>query len=464
MARTRNTLLAAVIKETGWPQTQAATHFVRVAAEHGADELLSVTRSHIAMWISGTRPEGRATHILCETLSRRLGRVVTPAQIGLAPVEAAEPTAARGWDVGRDTVAALVDLGDAYMDMNRRQALKSSAYSLAGATLPPDRWWDETLDRAQARRAVSRLTVTPAHVEGVRDAMRFYSRQDQRLGGRAGRDALIAYIRSDVASYMSASFPSEQIRREFMTAAAELVYLAAWTAFDSSEHALAQNTFDLALQLAAEADDAPLAGHILRAAAHQAVDLGHPARAMELATGSMSSRRYSLASPREKALLGVVHARALAADRQKTAALAALRCAEGDLGNADGTEDPARVFFFAEASLAHETACTLRDLGDLKGAEAEFKRSVRTRALPIAARTHAVTLGYLGDVQVRQGHLDLACTTWSTALDTMTGIQSGRARDTVVQMRRALSPVRNRGGSAAAELDARAREMLRSVG
>ncbi|MFI0776274.1 Tat pathway signal protein [Streptomyces sp. NPDC021212] len=462
MARTRNTALAAVIKETGWPQTQVAAHFVRVAAEHGADELLSVTRSHIAMWISGTRPEGWATHILCETLSRRLGRVVTPTQIGLAPVEAA--VAARGWDVGMDTVAALVDLGDAYMDMNRRQALKTSAYSLAGAALPPDRWWGESLDRARARKAVSRLTVTDAHVEGVRAAMRFYSRQDQRLGGRAGRDALIAYIRSDVASYMGARFPNDQLRQDFVAAAAELVYLAAWMAFDSSEHAIAQRTFALALRLAAEAGDAPLAGHILRAAAHQAVDLGHPARAMELADGSMDSQRYSLASPREKALLGVVHARALAADRQKTAALAALRRAEDDLSHADGTEEPARVFFFGEASLAHETACTLRDLGDLKGAEAEFKRSVRTRALPIAARTHAVTLGYLGDVQVRQGHLDLACATWSTALDTMTGIQSGRARDTVVRMRRALSPVRLRGGSTAAVLDERAREILRGIG
>ncbi|WP_324290592.1 hypothetical protein [Streptomyces sp. H27-H5] len=74
-----------------------------------------------------------------------------------------------------------------------------------------------------------------------------------------------------------------------------------------------------------------------------------------------------------------------------------------------------------------------------------------------------MTLGYLGDVQVRQGHLDDACQTWTRALDAMAGIRSGRARDTVVQMRRSLSPVKGRGGHMAADLDQRARELLAHV-
>ncbi|WP_342456222.1 Tat pathway signal protein [Streptomyces sp. G7(2002)] len=463
MARTRNTLLASVIKETGWPQTQVAAHVVRVAAENGADELRSVSRSHIAMWISGTRPEGVATHILCETLSRRLGRVITPEQIGLAPAEPA-PAMPSTWDL--DTVTALVNLGDEdNMDMNRRQLLAATAYSAVGTALPPSGWWERAAEQARTRRPLTPFIVSSAHVDAVREAMAFYSRQDQRLGGQAGRSALIAYLKSDVTDYLSSRFASEEVRREFASAASELTYLAGWTAFDSSNHSKAQKAFRVAFHLAAEADDAPLAGHILRAAAHQAVDLGHPQRALELAEGSVERSRYHLATPRERALLGVVHARALAAARRKTEALAALRLAESDLSKAKGGgEEPARVFFFAEASLAHETAATLRDLGDLKGAESEFKRSVRTRALPLAARTHAVTLGYLGDVQVRQGQIDAACATWQQALDTMSGIQSGRAREVVVRMRQALSPVRGRGGSAAAELDRRARAMLRGIG
>ncbi|MGW5679913.1 Tat pathway signal protein, partial [Streptomyces sp. NPDC003860] len=262
-------------------------------------------------------------------------------------------------------------------------------------------------------------------------------------------------------------FTSEPLRRELTSAAAELAYLAGWMGFDGGEHALAQRYFTIAVRLAAEADDAPLTGHTLRAMAHQAVDLGHPTQGLQLAEASVAQRRYTLAHPREKALLGVVHAKALAAAGQRKPALAALLRAEDDLRQADATssdDEPGRVFFFGEASLAHETACTLRTLGDLTGAEKEFRRSVRTRRVQQHARTHAVTLGYLGAVQARRGHLDAAITTWNQALDTMNGIQSGRARDTVVQMRRALSPLRGRGGATATALDDRARQILGRVG
>lgn len=245
-----------------------------------------------------------------------------------------------------------------------------------------------------------------------------------------------------------------------LSAAAELAYLAGWMAFDNAEHATAQRYFTGAVKLAAEADDPPMAAHVLRAMAHQAVDLGHPQHALELAAASVDGRRYALASPRERSLLGVVHARALAAAGEKKAAAAALLRAEDDLRAADVSDEPARVFFFTEASLAHETACTLRDTGDLTGALAQFRRSVRTRQAAAFARTHAVTLGYYGAVQARQGAIEEACATWNRALDAMDGVHSGRARQTAVTMRSALSPYRQRGVRAVNETDARAAVVL----
>jgi hypothetical protein len=175
----------------------------------------------------------------------------------------------------------------------------------------------------------------------------------------------------------------------------------------------------------------------------------------------MDGKRYGLACPRERALFGVVHARALAATGRKQAAVAALVRAETDLTSATpGGEEPGRVFFFGEASLAHETACTLRDIGDLPGAVREFKRSVRTREAATFTRTHAVTLGYLGAVQARQGAIEEACDTWSSALDMMDGIRSGRVRQAVRDMRSGLSPFRSRGVRAAADVDARASSYL----
>ncbi|MEV7245104.1 Tat pathway signal protein [Streptomyces sp. NPDC093248] len=458
MGRTRNTRLEAVIQEWGVSQRQLAARFRAVAAENGATELLRYDQSRIARWIGGAIPEGRAAHILAETLSRGLGRTITLTDIGLAPDDAADPQAP-AWSV--DTLATLATLGSTDMDIARRQVLAQSAYSVAGLALPSETWWQEAADRARTRKPLSQHTVTAEDVASVREMTAFLSQRDQQRGGRGvGRAALVAYLRTDVAELLAARFPSDNLRLDMTSAAAELAYLAGWTSFDAGEHPIALRWLTLATQLAEEAGDAPLAGHVLRAMAHQAVDLHQPAEAVRLAEGSLSGRRYTEACWREKALLGVVHARGLAAAGDKKRAAVALNRAESDLGRASDTGDePARVWFFGEASLAHETAAALRDLGDLKGAEREFKRSVRTRRRQFK-RTHSVTLGYLGEVQVRQGQLDAACATWHQALDTMTGVQSGRARETVVQMRRALSPVLRRGGGPAADLDARARAVL----
>ncbi|MFF4448226.1 Tat pathway signal protein [Streptomyces sp. NPDC001502] len=350
------------------------------------------------------------------------------------------------------------------MDPERRQTLKGAAFSLAGLVTPPEQWWEGSLSATVTRPATTGRPVGAEDVAGVREMTQLLSQREQRRGGADGRAALVAYLRTDVAAYLEGRFSHADVRRDMFTAAGELAYLAGWTSFDASEHVLAQKWFDLALQISAEADDAPLAGHILRAKAHQTLDLGHPAQALQLAEASLAHRRYRQACHRERALLGVVHARALACAGRRQQALTALLSAEDDLRRAEPADgEPARVFFFSEASLAHETARTLQALGDLHGAERQFVRSVRTRRAQPFARTHSVTLGLLGAVQIQRGAVDAACATWTQALDAMEGVQSGRARDTVVQMRRALSPYRARGGAALALLDDRARAVISRV-
>ncbi|MGH3327646.1 MAG: Tat pathway signal protein [Streptomycetales bacterium] len=358
-----------------------------------------------------------------------------------------------------DTLTALTDLGSLDLDMDRRRALGAAAYSVAALALPANSWWTQMAGRG-SRRTGGRK-VGRGDVEAVRDMVSLFSRVDQRRGGGHARAAVVQYLTSDVAGYLGGSYSDDRVRREMFSAASELAYLSGWMAFDNAEHSIAQYYFTSAVKLAAEADDPPMAGHVLRAMAHQAVDLGHGRQAFDLAAASMEGMRYALASPRERALFGVVYARTLAATRQRQTAAAALLRAEDDLAAVrPGDEEPNRMFFFQEASLAHETACTLRDCGDLRGAVSEFGRSVRTRKSSTFTRTHAVTLGYLGTVQVRQGNIEEACGTWSRALDAMDGVHSGRTRQTAADMRSALSPFRRRGIRAATELDARAAAYL----
>ncbi|MFM9445114.1 Tat pathway signal protein [Streptomyces acidiscabies] len=456
--RSRNIKLADVLTEAGWSHAQAAAAFVRVAMENDAQECAGVGRSHVSHWVRGTQPSGRAPDILCEALSRRLGRAVTASEIGLAGPSAPSDVAL---DWRTDTLAALADLGRVDADMERRHLLGAATYSVAALALPAGSWWTQMAEQGSGRSTSAGRRVGRSDLEAVRDMVSFFSRVDQRRGGGHARTAVVQYLLSDVAGYLRGSFPDDHVRRDMFSSASELAYLSGWMAFDNAEHSTAQRHFSVAVRLAAEADDPPMAGHILRAMAHQAVDLGHRQEALDLASASMDGQRYTSASPRERALLGVVHARSLAASGQKSDAAAALLRAEDDLASATtGDDEPNRVFFFQEASLAHETACTLRDSGDLPGALREFRRSVRTRKSSTFTRTHAVTLGYLGAVQARQGGIEDACASWSRALDAMDGVHSARTRQTAIDMRRALSPFRSRGIRAASEVDARAASYL----
>ncbi|MFC5721299.1 Tat pathway signal protein [Streptomyces gamaensis] len=456
-ARRRNVKLAAVLDETSWSHAQLAMAFVRVAIEHGARELAGVGRSHVSHWVGGTQPSGRAPELLCETLSRRLKRVVTPQEIGLAATSDSPGPV----DWCADTLVTLAELGSADVDMERRRALGTAVYSAAALVLPGDAWWQRMAERGSRRSVPGARRVGRGDVEAVRDMVSAFSRLDQRRGGGHARTAVVQYLVSDVAGYLTGRYGDDGVRRQMFSAASELAYLSGWMAFDNAEHPVAQRYFSLAVKLAAEADDAPMAGHVLRAMAHQAVDLGHARGALELSAAAVEGRRYTEATPRERALTGVVHARGLAVTGQRAAAAAALLRAEDDLASArPGDEEPGRVFFFQEASLAHQTACTLRDSGDLKGAAGQFRRSVRTRKASAFTRTHALTLGNLGSVQVRQGDFEEARRTWSQALDAMDGVRSGRTRQTARDIRAGLVPFRKRGVREAAELDARAAAYL----
>ncbi|MFQ6328293.1 hypothetical protein ACLMAL_19410 [Nocardia sp. CWNU-33] len=198
--------------------------------------------------------------------------------------------------------------------------------------------------------------------------------------------------------------------------------------------------------------------------AHQAIDLGHFPEGLRLAEASVSGTRYQAACPRERALLKVVHAKALSAAGYVAESAKALLEAEQDLSAAsDSDREPARVFFFSEASLAHETACALRDAGNLVGAAEQFQRSVRKRKATTFTRTHAVTLGYLGTAQARSGELESACATWTSALSAMERVQSGRTRNVARDIRATVAPYLGRVAGVN-EIDDRAAEYLAANG
>lgn len=74
--------------------------------------------------------------VLCEALSRRLGRTVTLDELGFA-VQLLSSHAALDW--GADTLITLTDLGRVDLDMERRRILAAATYSVAALAVPEHR-------------------------------------------------------------------------------------------------------------------------------------------------------------------------------------------------------------------------------------------------------------------------------------------------------------------------------------
>src|SRR6266508_314393 len=79
----RNVRLHGAIVETGLSYDAIARDLRAVGKENGID-LSSCGRSYVAHWVAGTRPSRQVPALLAEVLSRRLGRLLSVEDIGLA--------------------------------------------------------------------------------------------------------------------------------------------------------------------------------------------------------------------------------------------------------------------------------------------------------------------------------------------------------------------------------------------
>ncbi len=104
--------------------------------------------------------------VLCEALSRRLGRTVTLDELGLT-VQLLSARAALDWRA--DTLIALTDLGKVDVDMERRLVLAAATYSVAALAVPDEPWWTQMAARGTARATASARGVGRGDLETVRE-------------------------------------------------------------------------------------------------------------------------------------------------------------------------------------------------------------------------------------------------------------------------------------------------------
>lgn len=456
--RERNTKLSSFLAACRWSYDDCAAAVRAVARESGEDSP-ALSRSHVAKWISGVRPREQTARHIAEAVARRLGSPVSLVELGLSD-EVDAPVTSAGHHGGADPVVDLVTVGRA--DMERRDFAKTALYSLGALAVPLNAWQD-IADRGQ-RAASSGASIGDGELKAVRRMVATFTSSDELFGGGHARIAVVAYLSTDVAAYLHGSFQSDETRRKMFSAAAELAYLAGWKSFDSGNHGVAQKYYLTSLRLANEADDAPLAGFVLRAMAHQAVDLGHGNACVKLAESALDWSKKT-GTPGASALFTVVKARGFAADHQKRATTDSLKEAETLLGKVEPAAEPLWItrMGFGEPSLANQTAQALRDLGDNAESERQFKRSISTRDGASHRRIQALTLAKLADVQFARGRLAEACRNWKMSMHEMDGIHSHRAAQSVVNLRQRIATLGPRRPKFADELDTQAAALLDSL-
>ncbi len=431
-------LIARPRDELGMSQTELARELNATAGRQ------TLTRGEISRWEHGKVSPGPfwLPHLATVLevpikdlrLARRMTCVVTAQDFGLS---SALPT-----------VDTVIMLGEG--DVERREFLLSSAYSVGALALPDL----ESVTRPVTARAGG-ARVGAGEVAAVRRMTRALGDAASELGGGHARYLVAQYLTTDVARWLRGSY-SERIGRDLYAATAELVHLAAWMAQDEGRHGLAQRYYIQSYRLAEEADDAEGRATALRGLSAQAAQLGHVQEAVRVAD---AAARWAprLDDPRVVAWLHGMRAEAAALAGDRTAAIAALSEAERMIDRAPVHPGDSWGAHFTIVNFTRDAGTVLHRVGDLAGAGQQLSAALNAPG-PMRQRTRALILAHLGEVRLAQGEIEAACEAWAAFLTAVEGVQSDRTREALRTMRRELQ--KHRDVLCARDLEERAAAVL----
>lgn len=449
----RNERLANALAEARLTYEDVARAVRRAAAAQGVE--LRTNRSAVAHWVAGKIPKPETAAYLCEVVGAALRRHTTPADLGLTDPPATSSAVPSSGNEG-NTLTMLDDLWRA--DLERRRFLTTAAYTLAATALPIDTAYaaTSTIAHANATGAVA----GPGEVEAVRTMVDMFITLDERFGGQHGRAALVQYLRNDVATLLRGSFRSDADHKAMLSAAATGVHLAGFKAYDATEHGLAQRYYRYAFDLAQESGMPGHDAYLLRAAATQAIKLGPARNALDLADASVV-RVHGKIAPQVEAIFTVVRAHAHAVNGNTSAAWSDIDTSYELLSRPPGDQPPywSVIPWNCEATVEARAAKAMAALGAWDKASAQYAAST-SRWTSDYNRVRALNLHDQAQMEINQGHFDLACGLWHQALDAMGQVDSARTRKAAKDMRSSLAAFKGRGISAVTELDERAATYL----
>ncbi|WP_214409777.1 hypothetical protein [Sphaerisporangium fuscum] len=433
MQREPNLLFRRLVGEAAFSHKGLARRLNDLGAARGLKGL-RYDHSSVLRWMAGQQPRDPVPALLAEIFALRLGRPITPDDLGMAggatPLDLGQQFT-HSWQEGVETVTALWRA-----DMERRRFLLDSAFAVGAGSAGALRWLTSPMESRP--EAGGSRKVGSADIAAIREVTRSFGELDNRFGGGRVRSAVVKYLDSAVAPLLKDGTYGEATGRALASAAAEVTRLAGWMAYDLEQHGLAQRHLIQALSLARGAGDHGFGGEILAGMAHQAIYIGQPRHALDLARAAqLSARRAEVPPLLAEAYVLEGHAHAALSDG--AACAAALHQADLAFDRRRAGEEPEWIRYFDEAYLAAKYAHCFRDLGDGPQAVRYARRSLDMDGRYVRGRMFNLTL--LASAHALCGDVEQACEVGASALDLAAGLQSVRTRSYVADLRKRLEPL-----------------------
>ncbi|TDC09246.1 hypothetical protein E1267_08035 [Nonomuraea longispora] len=434
MEREPNRLLQQLIAEAGFSHKGLARRLNDLGAARGTPGL-KYDHSSVLRWIGGQKPRDPVPSLLTEIFALRLGRRVTSEDLGMpavAPLDLGQEFT-HTWQEGVATVTALW-----HADVERRRFLIDSTFAIGAGSVGAIRWLTFPTEGRPSGMGARR--VGRADIAAIREVTRSFGELDNRFGSGRVRSSVVKYLDNAVSPLLKDGSYDDATGKQLASAAAELTRLAGWMAYDMEQHGLAQRYLIQALRLARGADDQTLGGEILAGMAHQAIYMGQPAHALDLARASqMAARGAGVKTLLASSQVLEAHAHAAMGDTRSCSA--SLNEAERAFDARMPADEPSWLSYFDEAYLSAKFAHCFRDLGAGEQVVRHAHRSLDMDGRYVRGRMFNLSLLAAGLLQ--SGELEEACKVATRALELSGELQSSRSRSYADDLRRRLKPYRN---------------------
>ncbi|MFI9006586.1 hypothetical protein ACIGNX_05040 [Actinosynnema sp. NPDC053489] len=347
-----NEALRHWFRQGGWTQQELARAVGRLGRARGHN--VAPDSSRVRRWLEGERPRHPVPELLAALFTDRVGRPLTPADLGLA----AAPTRDHvPWD-HRALVTTLQDFTRSDLMIKRRDVLGATAALATGAVLEGRlAGWLDPADRAAPPSALGPGRVGVAEIAEIEAATRTFWAWDAQRGGGLYREAVVGQLKA-MTDLLDHDYP-DAISRRLFRSTADLARLAGWMSHDVGLQATAQRYFTLALHCAKRAGDTGLGVEVLSRMARQMVHVGKPREALSLVALARRGAGAGLA-PMASAMLATCESWAHASLGDLAAVDRAVGVAESCFSRADPAATPGWLSYFDRAGLEGMAALAYR--------------------------------------------------------------------------------------------------------